>query len=152
WCRESCNYYVMPVSNTSAYWSAGSFRKATFQSCSRWAWLASSVRERLFRTSSPSCKNEAERLMLDDLVQRFGRHDRLALSRLVSLIARGEQIENIFTGIGTAAKPVRVVAITGGGGVGKSTLTGKLIEQIRANNQTVAVLACDPQSPLSGGA
>src|SRR5439155_4277413 len=38
------------------------------------------------------------------------------------------------------------------GGVGKSTLTGKLIEQIRADGETVAVLACDPQSPLSGGA
>jgi LAO/AO transport system ATPase len=90
--------------------------------------------------------------MLDDLLQRFSRHDRLALSRLVSLVARGEQIENIFAGIETAARPARVVAITGGGGVGKSTLTGKLIEQIRENNQSVAVLACDPQSPLSGGA
>jgi LAO/AO transport system kinase len=51
-----------------------------------------------------------------------------------------------------AAKPARVVAITGSGGVGKSTLAGKLIEQIRESKQTVAVLACDPQSPLSGGA
>ena len=48
--------------------------------------------------------------------------------------------------------PRRVVAITGSGGVGKSTLVGKLIEHIRSQGQTVAVLACDPQSPLSGGA
>src|SRR5439155_613277 len=37
-------------------------------------------------------------------------------------------------------------------GVGKSTLIGKLIEHIRGQGQTVAVLACDPESPLTGGA
>jgi LAO/AO transport system ATPase len=45
-----------------------------------------------------------------------------------------------------------VVAITGSAGVGKSTLVGKLIDQFRAKGLRVAVLACDPQSPLSGGA
>ena len=45
-----------------------------------------------------------------------------------------------------------MVAVTGSGGVGKSTLVGKLIEAARADGQTVAVLACDPQSPLTGGA
>ncbi len=49
-------------------------------------------------------------------------------------------------------RPARVVALTGGGGVGKSTLAGKLMEQARVHGQTVAVLACDPQSPLTGGA
>src|SRR5262245_9516576 len=90
--------------------------------------------------------------MLDDLLQRFRKRDRLALSRLVSLVARRQQAEMILAGVGPAAKPARVVAITGSGGVGKSTLTGKLVEEIRAAGQTVAVLACDPQSPLSGGA
>jgi LAO/AO transport system ATPase len=36
--------------------------------------------------------------------------------------------------------------------VGKSTLVGKLIEVYRGQGRSVAVLACDPQSPLSGGA
>ena len=36
--------------------------------------------------------------------------------------------------------------------MGKSTLIGKLIEVIRAGRASVAVLACDPQSPLTGGA
>src|SRR6202023_3029249 len=44
------------------------------------------------------------------------------------------------------------VALTGGGGVGKSTLAGKLVEQARAHGLTIGVLACDPQSPLTGGA
>ena len=36
--------------------------------------------------------------------------------------------------------------------MGKSTLIGKLIEVIRGAGRSVAVLACDPQSPLTGGA
>jgi LAO/AO transport system ATPase len=90
--------------------------------------------------------------MLDDLLERFRRHDRLALARLVSLLARGEDIEKVLAGVGAPAAPARVVALTGGGGVGKSTLTGKLVEEVRAKGLSVAVLACDPQSPLSGGA
>jgi len=90
--------------------------------------------------------------MLETLLDRFRRRDRLALARLVSLVARGEQVEDILVGVGEPARPARVVAVTGSGGVGKSTLAGKLIEQVRGHGQSVAVLACDPQSPLSGGA
>jgi LAO/AO transport system kinase len=99
--------------------------------------------------------------MLETLLERFRRRDRLALARLLSLAARGEQVEEILAGIGPPSLPpvpggkeggARVVAFTGSGGVGKSTLVGKLIEQIRGQGQSVAVLACDPQSPLSGGA
>jgi LAO/AO transport system ATPase len=91
--------------------------------------------------------------MLDSLLQRFRRRDRLALARLVTLVARGERVEEILAGTATDREyPARVAAVTGSGGVGKSTLVGKLIEQARQQGQTVAVLACDPQSPLSGGA
>jgi LAO/AO transport system kinase len=90
--------------------------------------------------------------MLEALLERFRRGDRLALARLVSLVARGEGVADILAAVGPPRKPARVVALTGGGGVGKSTLAGKLIELARRHGQTVAVLACDPQSPLSGGA
>jgi LAO/AO transport system kinase len=95
--------------------------------------------------------------MLDELLERFRRGDRLALARLLSLGARGEQFAEIAAGLpapGLAApgRPARVVAFTGSGGVGKSSLVGKLIDLVRAQDRTVAVLACDPQSPLSGGA
>jgi LAO/AO transport system kinase len=98
--------------------------------------------------------------MLKTLLERFHRRDRLALARLVSMVARGERVEEILAGVGEPASgaasaprgPARVIAFTGSGGVGKSTLIGKLIEQVRAEGQSVAVLACDPQSPLSGGA
>ena len=90
--------------------------------------------------------------MIGPLLDRFRQGDRLALARLLSLAARGESLPEIAAALGTPAKPARVVAITGPGGVGKSTLVGKLIEHVRSLGLTVAVLACDPQSPLSGGA
>jgi LAO/AO transport system kinase len=90
--------------------------------------------------------------MLDALLEGFARGDRLALSRLVTLVSRGEHVEEILARAGTPQKPARVVACTGSAGVGKSTLVGKLVEEDRGRGQTVAVLACDPQSPLSGGA
>jgi LAO/AO transport system ATPase len=90
--------------------------------------------------------------MLETLLARFRQGDRLALARLLTLAARGEHVAEIRTGVGPARKPARVVAVTGSGGVGKSTLVGRLIETIRGRDQRVAVLACDPESPLSGGA
>ncbi len=91
--------------------------------------------------------------MLEPLLERFRQGDRLALARLVTLVARGDQVEAILASLSqNRSNPARVVALTGSGGVGKSTLAGKLIEEARRQGQTVAVLACDPQSPLSGGA
>lgn len=45
-----------------------------------------------------------------------------------------------------------IVGITGSPGVGKSTLTDRLIQHLRAQDRTVGVVAVDPTSPFSGGA
>jgi 2-methylcitrate dehydratase len=90
--------------------------------------------------------------MLEALLDGFRRRDRQALARLLSWAARGEQTAAIAAALPCPAKPSRVVAVTGSPGVGKSTLIGQLIEHIRTKSLTVAVLACDPQSPISGGA
>jgi len=45
-----------------------------------------------------------------------------------------------------------VIGITGSPGVGKSTLTDRLIQLLRAEGLTVGVVAVDPTSPFSGGA
>jgi LAO/AO transport system ATPase len=90
----------------------------------------------------------------EQLLERFLQGDRRALSRLLTQAASGEGADTIrggFAGL-TATEHLRVIAVTGSGGVGKSTLIGKLIEVIRRANRSVAVLACDPQSPLTGGA
>src|SRR5438034_485296 len=87
------------------------------------------------------------------LIKRLGRKDRAALSRLLTLVSRGDELSTIRAGLsGFSSNESRVIAITGSAGVGKSTLIGKLIELVREKNETVAVLACDPQSPLTGGA
>ncbi len=90
--------------------------------------------------------------MLDSLLERFRRRDRLALSRLLTLLARGEYVSDILAALGPSSQSSLTAAVTGSAGVGKSTLIGRLLETIRASGQSVAVLACDPQSPLSGGA
>src|SRR5262245_44366895 len=87
--------------------------------------------------------------MPEPLLEAFAKRDRRALSRLLSIAARGQPLPGP---IPKPQAPSRVVAITGAGGVGKSTLIGKLIERLRDKGKTVAVLACDPESPLSGGA
>jgi LAO/AO transport system ATPase len=90
--------------------------------------------------------------MLDDLLTRLAHRDRLALARLLTLVARSEQLDAIRAALRPQPEGLLVVAVTGNAGVGKSTLVGKLAEHLRGQGKTVAVLACDPQSPLTGGA
>jgi LAO/AO transport system kinase len=45
-----------------------------------------------------------------------------------------------------------VIGLTGSPGVGKSTVTDRLLRAYRAAGQRVAVLAVDPTSPFTGGA
>jgi LAO/AO transport system ATPase len=90
--------------------------------------------------------------MLDGLLDQFRRGDRQAFSRLLTLASNGEIPKSMLDQAIGPDKKSRVVAVTGSGGVGKSTLIGKLILLIRKENQTVGVLACDPRSPLTGGA
>jgi LAO/AO transport system kinase len=95
--------------------------------------------------------------MLEELAARYGQGDRRALARLISLVARGESIGEVVEVVDRQVKDLpprasRVVAVTGSAGVGKSSVVGKLIELLRGRNLKVAVLACDPQSPVSGGA
>lgn len=83
--------------------------------------------------------------------------DRNELSRLVTLAASGAPIRTVsgeteVTSVDQTPGRSTVIAVTGSGGVGKSTLIGKLIDVIRGAGRSLAVLACDPQSPLTGGA
>ncbi len=138
----------------SASWPAASSPRPTCPRLWHLAWPACLDRARQWPRSSTFFALMGVGPMLDDLLARFGKHDRLALARLLTLVARGEQLEAIRAAIEPhqAQERALVVSITGNTGVGKSTLVGRLAEYLRGQNQTVAVLACDPQSPLTGGA
>jgi LAO/AO transport system kinase len=59
-----------------------------------------------------------------------------------------EVLKNLYPKSGRA----HIVGITGSPGVGKSTMTDRLIQHLRARDRTVGVVAVDPTSPFSGGA
>lgn len=90
--------------------------------------------------------------MDEQLWQQFRAGDRRALSRLLSRAARGQDLRDLSVHLGSRGASSRVIAFTGSAGVGKSTLIGKLIDWLRGQGHRIGVLACDPQSPLSGGA
>ena len=84
--------------------------------------------------------------MEPSLVEAVRSGDRKALARAITLIESGQPLGEI------GDRRTAIVGITGPPGAGKSTLIAVLIEMIRDKGETVAVLAVDPSSPLTGGA
>jgi len=80
-----------------------------------------------------------------DLLDAVSSGDRKALSRAITLVESGSRLADV-----EFEHPI--VGITGPPGVGKSTLISSLITHLRAGGETVAVLAVDPSSPITGGA
>jgi LAO/AO transport system kinase len=75
--------------------------------------------------------------------------NRKELTKLVSRLENGEPLAgDLYSETGRA----RIVGITGPPGVGKSSLIDRLIDNLRRQDKTVAVIAIDPSSPISGGA
>jgi LAO/AO transport system kinase len=88
-----------------------------------------------------------------DLVERVVAGERAAVARLISRSEQGEaEARHALGRIYRLAGRSHVIGITGVPGSGKSTLVGKLTEQLRAKGATVGVIAVDPSSPYSGGA
>ncbi len=84
--------------------------------------------------------------MEPSLVEAVRSGDRKALARAITLIESGQPLGEL------GDRRTAIVGITGPPGAGKSTLIAVLIEMIRDKGETVAVLAVDPSSPLTGGA
>ena len=76
-----------------------------------------------------------------------------ALSKLITLVESDPQIlASVYPEIKDAVGRNHIVGITGPPGAGKSTLSSALVSIIRDTGRTVAILACDPSSPFTGGA
>ena len=76
-----------------------------------------------------------------------------ALARAISLVENTQSgYEQLLSSLHSMVGNAHRIGVTGPPGAGKSTLTECLIQGYRRREQTVAVVAVDPTSPLSGGA
>ncbi|MDO9533459.1 MAG: methylmalonyl Co-A mutase-associated GTPase MeaB [Deltaproteobacteria bacterium] len=88
-----------------------------------------------------------------EVVDRILAGEVLAAARLMRELDDGrpearEILKEIYRHSGRA----HIIGITGSPGVGKSTLTDRIIQYLRQEGKTVGVVAVDPTSPFSGGA
>jgi LAO/AO transport system kinase len=89
----------------------------------------------------------------DDLVERLLAGEKRALGRAISLVENGDPagadlVAELYPRTGSA----RIVGFTGPPGVGKSTLIGALVKELRDRERRTAVLSIDPSSPFTRGA
>ncbi len=90
---------------------------------------------------------------IQDLLAEAQAGNRHATARLLSIAeAGGADARRLSRQLPVDLGDTRVAGITGAPGAGKSTLTNACIAEFRSRSLSVAVLAVDPSSPLSGGA
>jgi GTPase len=79
--------------------------------------------------------------------------DRRALARLLTAVENRTAVaESALRSLYPKAGRAHIVGITGPPGAGKSTLVAAMIGQLRLAGRSVAVIAVDPSSPITGGA
>ena len=82
-----------------------------------------------------------------ELLSSITRANPRDLARAISLVENDSTLK-----VHSAVSNSQVIGITGAPGVGKSTTVNALIAALRSHNKSIAVLAVDPSSPISGGA
>ncbi|MCK6456761.1 MAG: cobalamin-dependent protein [Phycisphaerae bacterium] len=90
---------------------------------------------------------------VDGWLRACGAGDRAALGRLLTWIESESDAADAVRRVGERPAPAaRCIGITGAPGVGKSTLIGQLLKELRKRIDTVGVIAVDPASPITSGA
>ncbi len=88
-----------------------------------------------------------------DLAAEFRAGNIRGLARAITLVEhRDPAVRHLLEALGDRVQQPRVLGFTGAPGTGKSTLVDALVRRLRAQDQGVAVIAVDPNSPYSGGA
>jgi LAO/AO transport system kinase len=102
-------------------------------------------------TPAPAAEPAAERAA--SLTEAALGGDRRALARLLTAVEnRSAVAEAALRRLYPMAGSAHLVGITGPPGAGKSTLVSALIAELRRVGRSVAVIAVDPSSPITGGA
>ncbi len=98
-------------------------------------------------TASPSTED------LQALIARITARERRAVSEAVTELERlSPRAPALLQALQPHLGHALVAGFTGPPGAGKSTLVNAVIRELRAAGKTVAVIAVDPSSPISGGA
>src|SRR5262245_28610769 len=98
-------------------------------------------------------ETRAGRLGVAVLSSAVLRGDPRAAGRVLSLIdSRNPLAKRILKRLYPRTGHARVVGITGSAGSGKSTLIGRMTEELRQRKKPVGILTVDPTSPFTGGA
>ncbi len=88
-----------------------------------------------------------------ELLERLLKGEKTACARLISLIENeSEGYIDILKELYKHTKGGYIIGITGPPGAGKSTLTDKIIKNLRKQNKKIGVIAIDPTSPFTKGA
>jgi LAO/AO transport system kinase len=90
---------------------------------------------------------------MTDLARKILAGDPRALARAVTAIEnRSPAAESLLKELFPRTGRAGIIGITGAPGAGKSTLTDRLVHELRREGNAVGVLAVDPTSPYTGGA
>ncbi len=88
-----------------------------------------------------------------DVIDQIRQSNIRATARLMRDLDEGDpQAREVLKGLYQYTGRAHIVGVTGSPGVGKSTLTDRMIQYLRQQGLTVGVVAVDPTSPFSGGA
>ncbi len=103
--------------------------------------------------AEPATRAAASGARAAELAAAASAGDRRALARLLTAIENRTPVaEAALRELYPRAGRAHLVGITGPPGAGKSTLVAALIAVVRAAGRSVAVVAVDPSSPITGGA
>ena len=90
--------------------------------------------------------------MIDELLEKMRMGDKIALSKLITIMENDEKkrkeiVKKIFN------YPIKrkIICFTGPPGVGKSTLIDQVLSILTSEGNKVGVILVDPRSPFTGG-
>jgi LAO/AO transport system kinase len=92
-------------------------------------------------------------MSLDDLVSGAMAGDHRSLARVATILEnRGDEASEVRRLLGGSSGRARTIGVTGPPGAGKSSVLANLAAHLASSGKSVAIVAVDPTSPLTGGA